>query len=146
MDASHVYVRALALGCFYRRISTRTFRRALTASLDSFTETKSAPSVAKLNLAEFGGGCRKAMVGVWCRPTDREQAVKLVEIAASTDYRAARGRSGLAPTFEVGVWVCVGGWGVGEGQLGFTAVHSLGDGRQTPGTRWPARARRCSSD
>ena len=46
MDASHVYVRALALGCFYSHISTRTFRRALTASLDSCAEIKSAPSVA----------------------------------------------------------------------------------------------------
>ena len=33
VDASHVYVRALALGCFYSHMSTRTFRRALTASL-----------------------------------------------------------------------------------------------------------------
>ena len=31
VDASHVYVCALALGCFYSHISTRTFRRALTA-------------------------------------------------------------------------------------------------------------------
>ena len=46
VDASHVYVRALALGCFYSHISTRTFRRALTASLDSCAEIKSAPSVA----------------------------------------------------------------------------------------------------
>ena len=38
MDASHVYVRALALGCFYSHISTRTFRRALTASVDSCAE------------------------------------------------------------------------------------------------------------
>ena len=29
MDASHVYVRVLALGCFYSHINTRTFRRAL---------------------------------------------------------------------------------------------------------------------
>ena len=43
VDASHVYVRALALGCFYSHISTRTFRRALTASLDSCAEIKSAP-------------------------------------------------------------------------------------------------------
>ena len=34
MDASHVYVRALALGCFYSHISTRTFRGALIASVD----------------------------------------------------------------------------------------------------------------
>ena len=29
MDASHVYVRALALGCFYSHISTQTFQRTL---------------------------------------------------------------------------------------------------------------------
>ena len=46
VDVSHVYVHALALGCFHSRISTRTFRRALTASLDSCMEIKSAPSVA----------------------------------------------------------------------------------------------------
>ena len=40
--ASHVYVRALALGCFNSHISTRTFRRAPTASLDSCAEIKSA--------------------------------------------------------------------------------------------------------
>ena len=44
MDESHIYLRPLALGCFYSHISTRTFRRALTASLDSCIE--SAPSVA----------------------------------------------------------------------------------------------------
>ena len=44
VDASHVYVRALALGCFYSHISTGTFRRALTASLDSCAEKKTAPS------------------------------------------------------------------------------------------------------
>ena len=38
MDAPHAYVRALALGCFYSHISTRTFRRALTASVDSSAE------------------------------------------------------------------------------------------------------------
>ena len=46
VDASHVNVRALALGCFHSLISTQTFRRAVTASLDSCTEIKSAPSVA----------------------------------------------------------------------------------------------------
>ena len=40
VDASHVYVRALALGCFYSHISTGIFRRALTASLDSCAEIK----------------------------------------------------------------------------------------------------------
>ena len=45
MDASHVYVRALALGCFFSRISsTGTFRRALTASVaDSCAEIKECP-------------------------------------------------------------------------------------------------------
>ena len=43
MDVSHVYVRALALGCFYSQISTLTFRRALTASLDSCVEIKECP-------------------------------------------------------------------------------------------------------
>ena len=46
VDASRVYVRVLALGCFYSHISTRIFRRALTASVDSYAEIKSAHSVA----------------------------------------------------------------------------------------------------
>ena len=33
VDASHVYVRAWALGCFHSLISTETFRMALTASV-----------------------------------------------------------------------------------------------------------------
>ena len=44
MDASHVYVRAWALGCFQSLTSTQTFRRALTASVDSCADIKSAPS------------------------------------------------------------------------------------------------------
>ena len=39
------YVRAWAQGFFYSHISTRTFRRALTASVDSCAEMKSASSV-----------------------------------------------------------------------------------------------------
>ena len=46
VDAPHVYVGAWALRCFHSLISTRTFRRALTASLDSCAEIKSTPSVA----------------------------------------------------------------------------------------------------
>ena len=34
------------LGCFYSHTSTQTFRKALTASVDSCAEIKSAPSVA----------------------------------------------------------------------------------------------------
>ena len=48
MDASHVYVHAWVLGYFYSHISTRTFRRALTASVDSCAEIKSAPSVGRV--------------------------------------------------------------------------------------------------
>ena len=38
VDAPHYDVRAWALGCFHSLIGTRTFRRALTASLDSCAE------------------------------------------------------------------------------------------------------------
>ena len=43
MDASHVYVRALALGCFYSHISTRTFRRALTDAVGQMRGDKECP-------------------------------------------------------------------------------------------------------
>ena len=46
VDASHIYVLARALCCFHSLISTETFRTALTASVDSCMEMKSAPSVA----------------------------------------------------------------------------------------------------
>ena len=46
LDAPRVYVRAWALACFYSHISTRTFRRALTVSVDSCAEIKIAVSVA----------------------------------------------------------------------------------------------------
>ena len=42
---SHVNMRAWALGSFHSLISTQTFRRALTASVDSCAEIKRAPSV-----------------------------------------------------------------------------------------------------
>ena len=53
VDASHVYVRAWALGCFCGHISTRTFRRALTASVDSCAEMKECP---------FSGGNKSGRV------------------------------------------------------------------------------------
>ena len=43
VDASHVYVRAWVLGCFHSLIGTRTFRRALTTSVDSCAEIKECP-------------------------------------------------------------------------------------------------------
>ena len=45
VDASHVYMRAWALGCFHSHISTQTFRRVPTPSVDSSAEVKSALSV-----------------------------------------------------------------------------------------------------
>ena len=45
VDAPHVYVRTLELGCFHSLISSQTFRRAA-ASMDSCAEIKGAPSVA----------------------------------------------------------------------------------------------------
>ena len=38
VDAPHVYVRAWALGCFHSLISTQTFWKALTTSVDSCME------------------------------------------------------------------------------------------------------------
>ena len=49
----------------------------------------------------------------WCRPTDRGGGGGGGGAEGGGDYRAARGRSGLAPTFEVGVWVGVGWGGLG---------------------------------
>ena len=65
VDASHVYVGAWVLGCFHSLISTQTFRRAPTTTVDNCEEIKSTPSVAEPNLAEFGGRCQKAMLGAW---------------------------------------------------------------------------------
>ena len=48
---------------------------ALTASVDSSAEVKSAPSVASPALAESGGRCRKAMLGVCACPCKRGQYV-----------------------------------------------------------------------
>ena len=82
VDATHVYVRAWALGCFHSLISTQTFRMALTASVDSCAEMKCAPSVAQLNLAEFGGRRRKAMLGVChrpCRPWEWNPEIRVSE-------------------------------------------------------------------
>ena len=45
VDASHVYVRARALSCFHSRIGAKTPREALTTSVDSCAEIKSASSV-----------------------------------------------------------------------------------------------------
>ena len=41
-----VYLHAWPLVCFHSHISTRDFRRAVTASVDSCAEIKSAPTVA----------------------------------------------------------------------------------------------------
>ena len=65
MDVSHVYVRTLVLGCFHGLISTQTFRRAPTTSVDSCASgqlcgDKECPfsDVTKSGL-ELGGSARK---------------------------------------------------------------------------------------
>ena len=68
-SSPHVYARAWRLRCFHSLISTedclktfvsiQTFRRALTASVDSGAEIDRTPSGA-----EFGERCRKEMIGV----------------------------------------------------------------------------------
>ena len=57
----------LDIRCFHSLSSTQTFRRAAKASRDSYTEIKSAASVTPPVLAEFGGRCQKAMLGVCTR-------------------------------------------------------------------------------
>ena len=85
VDVPHIYMHAWALGClgcFHSHISTQTFRRALTALVDSCMEIKSAPSVALLNLAEFGGRSWKVMLGVWvlgCRSPKKLQPIRTVD-------------------------------------------------------------------
>ena len=62
------FTRGGCVSCLRACLGTRllpVFRRALTVSVDSCTEIKSAPSVAYANIAEFGGRCRKVMLGVW---------------------------------------------------------------------------------
>ena len=49
--------------------STVLFRKVLTESVDSCAEIKSTPSVAQPVLAEFGGRCRKVMLGA----TERQE-------------------------------------------------------------------------
>ena len=67
VDALHVYMRAWALGCFHSLISTQTVRRALTASVDSCAEIPEEWPFSGVTKSgtEFGGRCRKAMLGVW---------------------------------------------------------------------------------
>ena len=70
VNASHVYVRALALGCFYSHISTLTFRRALTAPVDSCAEIKSPlqwRNQIRQNLEE-GAGKRCSECDYTCIP------------------------------------------------------------------------------
>ena len=62
VDASHVYVRAWALGCFHSFISNRTFRGALTASVDSCAEIECPFS----DITKSGRVWRKTGLGV-CR-------------------------------------------------------------------------------
>ena len=63
-DTPHVYMHAWTLGCFHGLIGTQTLHRALTASVDSCVDIRSAPSVVQSVPAEFGGRCQKVRLGV----------------------------------------------------------------------------------
>ena len=58
LEAPHVYMHAWVLGCFYSHISIQTFLRALTMSVDSCVDIKSAPfsGVTKSGSLEEGAG------------------------------------------------------------------------------------------
>ena len=62
----YYYVRAWTLYCFHSIISTHSFRRALTASMDSCADMKSAPLVAYVtNSGKIWRKVMKTMLGVW---------------------------------------------------------------------------------
>ena len=84
MDASRVYVGAWELGCFYSLISTQTFRRALTASVDSCAEIKIE--------CPFSGGTKSGRV--WRKvPESDASSVKRGELKAESN----RGPSAYQP-------------------------------------------------
>ena len=95
MDASHVYVGALALGCFHSHICTGTLRRALTVSLDSCAEIKIKPFSGVLNLAQFGGRCRKAMLGVCPTPSPPAHPLHLRHTHFTSGSHLTASRSAL---------------------------------------------------
>ena len=79
MDAPHVYVRAWALVCFYSNISTQTFRRALTASVDSYVEIECPfNGVTESGRVEEGAGKR-------CRSFASSIEQGLLRISGSSD-------------------------------------------------------------
>ena len=73
------YMHAWALGGFYSHTGTQTFQRALTVSVDSCAEIKSATSVAWPILAEFGRRCWKAKLGVWIELLHTPKRLKLLK-------------------------------------------------------------------
>ena len=80
VDVPHVSVRAWALGCFYSHISTRTFWRALTASVDSC-------AVIKIE-CPFNGGTKSGRV--WMKvPESNAGSVPSSNTPVSTTRRGA---------------------------------------------------------
>ena len=66
VDASHVYVGTWMLGCLHSLIGPQTFRRALTASVDSCREIQECPFSGVTSSGRvWSSRCRKAMLGVW---------------------------------------------------------------------------------
>ena len=86
MDAPRVCVRAWVLGCFYSDISTQTFWRALTASVDSCAEIKSAP---------FGGVTKSGRVWRMVPESDaRSVGVRVTEEEELEEERKQKRRGG----------------------------------------------------
>ena len=91
-DAHLVYARAWTLCCFHSLVTTQIFRRALTGSVDSCAEIKSAPSVAYVIFCkslEEGAGKRWSECGsevthdaVACTPATQRRTpfIKVVSV------------------------------------------------------------------
>ena len=116
-DALHVYVCAWTLCCFCSLTRTQTFRRALTASVDSCAEIKSAPSVAYIT------NCGR----VWRKVPEsdaRSVRVLLLSFNVAPDRSATVGclrlrcgyRTEVPSSVVVVVWGV--GWGVEVGRMG----------------------------
>ena len=95
-------MRDWTLCCFHNLISTPTFRRALTASLDSYAEIKSAlqwrnqfwPSLEEGagKRCSGCGTCRNATLGVWRKVPEND--ARSTEEVAENDVRSVEEGAG----------------------------------------------------
>ena len=76
--------------CVLGRYADSSLNSTETASMDSYAEIKSAASVAFPVLAELGGRCRKAMLGVYSRPTQETAMQQSIHRQHSSPWRRIR--------------------------------------------------------